>query len=185
MGSTGTGPTMYIVPQLMNNLMGTKFKIVTGYSGAAPVRNAMEKGEVHGMVVTWDNWKMSMPHWIREKKIKTIAQLGLSKLPDLPDVPLLTDLVSDPDAKAIFETIARSGDIGWYLSTPPDVPADRIAALQAAFKAMVTDSGFLADARKRNLDVEPGTAETVEAAVAGVLKLDGRLVGKMKMLLGY
>jgi tripartite-type tricarboxylate transporter receptor subunit TctC len=185
MGSTGTGPTMYIVPQLMNKLMGTKFRIVTGYPGAAPVRVAMEKGEVQGMVVTWDNWKMSMPDWIREKKIKTIAQLGISKLPDLPDVPLLTSLVQDPDAKAIFEIIARSGDIGWYLSTPPDVPADRIAALKGAFESMVKDPAFLSDANKRSLDVAPASAEVVTAAVDSVLKTQNGLIKKIKVLLGY
>lgn len=185
MGATGKGPTMYMVPKLMNKLMGTKFKIVTGYRGAAPVRAAMEKGEVQGMVVTWDNWRMSAPSWVRDKKINTIAQIGIRKARDLPDVPLLTDLVKDPDGKTIFRAIAQSGDIGWYLSTPPGVPAERLATLRAAFQATVKDPAFLSDARARHFDVEPISAQTVAAAVNEVVRTPKPLLKKMRALLEY
>jgi tripartite-type tricarboxylate transporter receptor subunit TctC len=185
MGATGRGPTMYMIPQLMNKLMGTKFKIVTGYKGAAPVRMAMENGEAHGMVVTWDSWKTGAPGWVRDKKINTIAQLAPKKAADLPDVPLLTDFVKDPEAKTVFSIIARTAEVGWYMSTPPEVPKERLATLRAAFEATMKDPAFLADAKSRGLDVDPISAQTVEAAVHAIVNTPKPLVTKIQTLLEY
>ena len=185
MGATGKGPTMYMVPVLMNKLMGTKFKVVTGYKGAAPVRLAMENGEAQGMVVTWDSWKTGAPDWIREGKIINIAQLAVKKAPDLPDVPLLTDLVQDPEAKKIFRMIAASSDLGWYVSAPPGVPKERLATLRAAFEATMKDPAFLEEAKRRGLDDDPNPAEVVTAAVNEIVNTPKPLVDKVKKLLDY
>ena len=166
MGSTGKSSETYITPTLMNNLLGTKFKVITGYAGTAAIHIAMERDEVGGVAASWDSVKAEKPQWLKDKKVVLLAQSGTERSRDLPDLPLLLDLARTPEQKTILTLVANGNAVGRLMMTPPDVPSDRVAALRAAFDATVKDPAYLASIKERNLDFDPMPA----AKVAGLIK---------------
>jgi tripartite-type tricarboxylate transporter receptor subunit TctC len=169
-GATSQTGTNYIYPKLTNELLGTKFKIVTGYSGGAPIVLALERGEVEGRGANpWSEWKVIRPDWVRDKKIIPLIQMSLAKRPDLPEVPLLIDLAPNADVRSIFELVSITGDIGRPFATAPGVPAERVAALRKAFDETIRDPDFLADAEKVHKEIHLITGEELDALVKRVL----------------
>lgn len=152
-----TGPnTSAQLPQVMNAILGTKFKIVSGYPGGNEMNLAMENGEIGSRGSNpWSSWKSTKADWIRDKKINILVQIGLTKAPDLPDVPLLMDLAKNDDDRAVLRMISAPATIGRPLFGPPGVPEARVAVLRKAFDDMVKDKGFLEDAAKERLDINP------------------------------
>jgi tripartite-type tricarboxylate transporter receptor subunit TctC len=183
-GATSATGTNYIYPKLTNELLGTKFKIVTGYQGATPIKLALERGEVEGHGSNpWSDWKLTRPDWVRDKKIVPLMQMSLEKHRDLPDVPLLIDLATNPDVKAAFELMSVTADIGRPFVTAPGVPAERVAALRQAFAKTMTDPEFLADAAKANIDIKLVDGHELEVLVARVLGSPRSAVALLKSAL--
>jgi tripartite-type tricarboxylate transporter receptor subunit TctC len=152
-----------IMPKVLNALLGTKFKPIIGYDPGQGLTMAVERHEAEGICgLSWSTMKASRPHWIRDKLLNVIVQMGLSKLPDLPDVPAALDLVSDPMKKQVLTLILIRQEPGRPIAAPPGVPADRLAALRRAFDATIKDPEFLAEAKKLQLEVEPLTATDIE-----------------------
>jgi tripartite-type tricarboxylate transporter receptor subunit TctC len=146
MGATGVSEAPGY-PELMNTLVGTRFRMVRGYPGGAAVNLAMERREVDGRADNgWTSWKSDHAEWIRDKKIHILLQVGLTKAPDLPDVPLLTDLTNDPQERDALKLISTPSSMGHPVVAPPGVPEERVQALRQAFDKMMTDPAFLADA---------------------------------------
>ena len=170
LGSAGGGSsTSYIYPSVLNALAGTKFKIVTGYPGGNDVNLAMEKGEVGGRGSnSWASWKSGHPHWIAEKKIHILAQVGLERARDLPDVPLLMELAKNEDDRAVLRFISADMGIARAFVTTPDVPAPRLAALRKAFMDTMKDPEFLAFAEKAQMDIDPITGERAAEIAAAI-----------------
>lgn len=164
-GSAGASTSLHY-PKAMNALAGTKFKIVTGYPGGNEINIALERGEidVRGSN-SWGSWKAGRPEWVAQKKINILVQIGLRKAPDLPDVPLLMELGSNDEDRAILRLLSASATIGRPLMTTPDVPADRVQALRNAFNAMMKDPAFLEQARKQQFDINPISGEDLQAIV--------------------
>lgn len=165
-GGTGVTGDNEASARLFNALLGTKFKIVAGYRGTTDVILAMERGEVQGLADwAWSNVKTRRGDFLRDHKINVLMQSALEKEPDLPDVPLALDYVkNDIDRKAMElyfaqKTIARPSMVG------PGVPADRVAALRAAFVAMAKDPQFQQDAEKSKLEVAPTSWESVDKLI--------------------
>src|SRR3954470_8421462 len=153
-GATSPTGMNYLYPKLANELLGTKFKIVTGYPGGTPIMLALERGEVEGRGSNpWSDWKARKPDWVKEKKIVPLMQMSLFKHPDLPDVPLMVDLAPDATVRSVFELISITGEIGRPFVTAPGVPAERVAGLREGFSATVKDPEFLADAARMQLEI--------------------------------
>lgn len=169
MASSGQGHHGTVLSQVMNDLLGTRFRSITGYDGAGAMHIAMERGEVHARIGSWESIKTGQAGWLRDKKIHLVAQAGVSKAPDLPNVPLVLDLVKDPADRSMVELIDSGSIVGWSLSMPPEVPAERVAAWRTAFDKMVKDPEFLASARKMNADVDPKTGKEVSEVIERVL----------------
>ncbi|MDP2358789.1 MAG: tripartite tricarboxylate transporter substrate-binding protein [Beijerinckiaceae bacterium] len=169
MASSGQGHHGTVLSQAMNELLGTRFRSITGYDGAGAMHLAMERGEVHARIGSWESIKTGQAGWIRDKKIHLIAQAGVSKSAELRDVPLVLDLVKDPADRSMIELIDSGSVVGWSLSMPPDVPAERVAAWRAAFEKMVKDPDFLAAAKKVNADVDPKTGKEISEVIDRVL----------------
>jgi tripartite-type tricarboxylate transporter receptor subunit TctC len=171
-GATGVGSQSYQLPAFYNNVLGTKLKIVSGYSEASHIETAMERGELEGRGNNpWATYKSLKPHYVAQKLIVPIIQVGLKKEADLPDVPLLSEIkVSDGDRDAVA-FMSRSSAIGRPLATTPDVPAERLAALVAAFWKVTADPEFIADIRKQNLELEPATGATLAMLVKEMIDL--------------
>jgi tripartite-type tricarboxylate transporter receptor subunit TctC len=156
-----------IMPKVLNALLGTKFKPIIGYDPGAGLTMAIERQEAEGICgLSWSTMKASRPHWIREKLLNVIVQMGLEKLPDLPDVPAALDLVSDAEKKQILTLILLRQEPGRPVAAPPGVPADRLAALRDAFDATMKDPEFIAEAEKLQMEIEPLTAAQIDKLLA-------------------
>ena len=152
-----------MMPKIANALLGTKFKVVAGYADP-DVTLAMERGEVEGVCgLSYTTLKATHPDWFRDHKINLLLQIGLTKFPDIPDVPSALDLVSDPGIKRVLELILTRQEIGRPFAAPPGVPADRVVLLRQAFDATMKDPAFLADAKRLQMEVDPLTGAEVEA----------------------
>jgi tripartite-type tricarboxylate transporter receptor subunit TctC len=157
-----------IMPKVLNALIGTRFKPIIGYDPGQGLTMAVERGEAEGICgLSWSTMKAARPHWISNKLLNVIVQMGLEKLRDLPDVPSALDLVTDSTKKEVLRLILIRQEIGRPVAAPPGVPADRLAALRAAFDATMTDPDFLAEAEKLQLEIEPLTAAEIEKLLAG------------------
>ena len=126
-GSTARGSITYTFPQMMNELFGTKFKLVTGYTGGNEINLAMERGEVEARNNTWSSWKATRPDWLRDKKIAVIVQSG--PRPGDLDAPLVRDLATTDEQRSIVALVFAGDTLGRPLAITPGVPADRVAAL--------------------------------------------------------
>jgi tripartite-type tricarboxylate transporter receptor subunit TctC len=182
MGATG-GSTSSQYPRAMNALLGTKFKIILGYPGGNDINLAMERGEVDGRGSnSWASWKATRPHWLAEKKINILVQIGLKKAPDLPGVPLLMELGANAEDRALLRLLSASTQIGRPLFTTPEVPAERVVALRAAFDAMIRDPAFIEDAKQGHFDIDPVPGKALQKLVGEIVaipKMQGERLRKI------
>jgi tripartite-type tricarboxylate transporter receptor subunit TctC len=168
MGAQAPGSTQYDYPVLVNALFGYKFKVITGYEATPKIHLAMERGEVHGTLANWSTLKAINLDWVKEKKIKMLAQWALKPHPELAGVPMALELAkTDADRQAMELALARL-EYGRPFFLPPNVPADRVQALRRAFDATMKDPAYLAEAEKMKIDVDPLTGEQVAELVAKV-----------------
>jgi tripartite-type tricarboxylate transporter receptor subunit TctC len=171
-GGQAVGSMSVDMPILANEMLGTKFKIVNGYGGTQETRLAVQRGELNGHFGTaYASIVAETPDWLKEKKIKIIAQFGQHRSPAMLDVPLILDYAKTPGDRAALGLFLARQETGKPFFAPPDVPADRVKILRTAFSTMVKDPMFLADAKKADLEVtEPMTGEEVQAFVAEMSK---------------
>ncbi len=180
-GASGRGAITYNFPAMMNELLGTRFKIVTGYAGGNEINLAMERGEVLARNNTWSSWKATKPTWLTEKKITIIAQAG-PRAGDL-DAPSVEQLARNADERQLIELVVSGTQLGRPLATTPGVPEERVKALRAAFDATMRDPEFLAEAVKLNLEVAPVGGEAMQRIVEKVLSTPKPLAARAKHLL--
>jgi tripartite-type tricarboxylate transporter receptor subunit TctC len=165
-GGTGAAADTDQFPRIMNGMLGTKMKIVTGYPGGNDVGLAMERGEVNGRCGwSWSSVKATHQKWLDEKRVNVLVQLALQKHPDLPDVPLITDLATTDEQRAIFKLIFARQVMGRPFLAPPGIPPDRAGALRKAFMDTMKDKDFLADAEKGQLEITPVSGEDIQKLV--------------------
>ncbi|MEC7488402.1 MAG: tripartite tricarboxylate transporter substrate-binding protein [Pseudomonadota bacterium] len=184
MGSTGLGSETYLMPTLMNHLLGTKFKIVKGYKGGAAINKAIAQKEVHGRMNYWTGWTTIKNDWLKTGKLKHIIQYG-PKIPELPNVPHMADLVKGKEGKAMLQFIEVCEKVGMGFWVAPDVPKDRTAALRASFMATMKDPAFLADAKKRRAPVAAISGVELGKIVRAGLNVSPELIKKMKAVYGF
>ena len=165
-GSTGTGSRTMTFPTALNQLVGTQFKIVTGYPGGNELTMALERGETEG----YCGWAISSirqrsASWLKDNKLRFLAQFALKKDPAFPDVPLAMDLPQTAEGKRAVEFISSDAVIAWPLLAPPSVPAAQVQILRKAFDAMLQDKDVLADAGKEGLAVDPVSGSELASVV--------------------
>lgn len=154
--ASGTTSTAAMVPWALNKIAGTKFKVVLGYRGSRSFTMAMLQGEADAQsAIGWTTLKSRRADWLRDNKVTLLWQLATARDKELPNVPAFPEFGKTAVDKGALKLIASSGRIGRTLFAPPGVPADRVAALRAAFDKMVADPGFLADMKKRKVDIDP------------------------------
>jgi tripartite-type tricarboxylate transporter receptor subunit TctC len=172
------------VPKLLNAVLGTKFKIISGYPASNEAMAAMEKGEVDGSGSSWAAVKIGKKTWLAEKKIKIILQDVPERAPDLPDVPCLGELGTTPEQKQMLGLYASGGAIGRSFLAPPGMSEPVAKALRDGFAAMVKDPEMIAEMQKIRLDLEPADHVALEKSVAGVLSTPPEVVAKVKAIFG-
>lgn len=182
-GGTGPASLSIMVPRAMNSLLGTKFKVIVGYTGSNEVSLAMEKGEIEAnaaySIVTLLSQR---PDLLRDKKLFVLFAVSLERHPAFPDVPAISEMGDTPEAKAVFRLLASSTDIGRSVIAPPGLPAARGETLRRSFDAVMADPVFLADAKKRGLDIEPMSGEKVAAIVREVLAAPADVIERTRAL---
>jgi tripartite-type tricarboxylate transporter receptor subunit TctC len=164
-GSTAGGnSSTQVFPNLLNNLIGTKFKVILGYTGTGETTIAMERGEVYGIVGTdWSSLKASKPDWLRDKKARVVLQIALASHPELKDVPVIVDRIQDPESRQVMELLLARQEYGRSYAAPPDIPADVAAALRQGFIEMAKDPAMLSEADKMGAEIEVGTHDQIMA----------------------
>jgi len=181
--NAGTSPAL-IYPLVANSFLGTKFKIITGYPNATEMNLAMERGEVEARGSnSWQSWKLLKPDWVKDKKINILFQVGFRREPDLPDVPLLTELAKNDEDRAVLEIVSAPIAFARAFVTPPDVPADRVEILRAAFEQAMQDPQLLEDARKEALQVSPMSGARVQEIVERTLSTPPATIDRLKAAL--
>jgi tripartite-type tricarboxylate transporter receptor subunit TctC len=178
-GGTSSSADTDQFPKIVNGVLGTKMKVVTGYPGGNEVGLAMERGEVQGRCGwSWSSVKSTHQKWIDEKKFSILVQLALDKHPDLPDVPLVIDLAKSQEQRQILRLIFARQVMGRPFLAPPGVPPDRVAALRKAFMDTMTDKDFLADTEKAQMEVNPVPGDKLEALVKEIYATPKELAEK-------
>jgi tripartite-type tricarboxylate transporter receptor subunit TctC len=168
-GGTGASDDTVQFPRVLNGVLGTKMKIVSGYPGGNDAVLAMERGEVHGRCGwSWSSVMATHKNWLDEKKINILLQLALQKHPDLPNVPLVTELAKTDEQKQILRLIFARQVMGRPFVAPPGIPQDRAEALRKAFMDTMKDKEFLAEAEKAGLEITPVPGEQIQKLVQDV-----------------
>jgi len=173
-----------IMPTVLNALLGTKFRAVIGYDPGPGLTLALERQEAEGICgLSWSTIKASRPRWISEHLLNVIVQMGLEKLPDLPDVPAALDIVTDPHKKRVLTLILLRQEPGRPVAAPPGIPADRLAALRNAFDATMKDPAFIAEAEKLHMEIEPMTGAQIDHLLADAYATPKEIVTQAATLL--
>jgi len=182
--AAGAASNTAIMPKVLNALLGTRFKAITGYDPGIGLTLSIERGEAEGICgLSWSTIKASRPHWIKDKLLNVIVQMGLEKLSDLPHVPAALDLVSDQESKQVLELILIRQEPGRPFAAPPEVPPDRVAALRRAFEATLRDPEFIAEAGKLQLEIDPLSGNQIDQLLAKAYGSDKTIVRRAVELL--
>lgn len=161
---TGVGSDTELMPRAFNGLIGTRFKIISGYSGSTRASLAMERGEVEGAgYITWGALTTNQPGWVRDKMVTILFKTGASDDPRLADVPNIRDFAANETDRQALDLLLAREVLGRPFLAPPDLPPERADALKAAFVASVKDPALLADAQKAHADIDLVTGEEVAA----------------------
>jgi tripartite-type tricarboxylate transporter receptor subunit TctC len=188
-GSTGTGSPSYYLVKLMNESIGAKFEIVTGYKGGQEIDLAVEKGEVDCRAFTVTTYFAREPFisWRKKNFVRVLFQTGKTRDTRLPEVPTVQELIEQyktPEGtKRMAALVLASGEFGRPIIATPGIPADRVKMLREAFSKTLSDPALLADAQKRRLDIDPTSAEDLEALAKDVFTANRELIERMKSLL--
>jgi tripartite-type tricarboxylate transporter receptor subunit TctC len=183
LAGSGKSSATYQIPVLANALLGTKFNVVLGYTGAADMELAIERREVDGRAAVWQTLHISQPNWFKEGKVRIIVQSVLKRAPQLPDTPTYIELAKTDESRKIFEFIALQNVTGRTLIAPPGVPQDRVNLLRRAFDAAVKDPVMLSEMTRAGLVIEPTTGEEVQEVVGRMIATPPEIVGRMRKLL--
>ena len=151
LASTGRGSYQFIVPALMNQLQGTKFKIITSYQGTSDAMLAVVRGEVQGMFSSLMSFRIGHPEWLQGKGAVIALQVGARRDPTIPDAPLLTEIAETAQEKSLYTFLSGPSAMGRGLVAPPGTPQATVDLLRAAFDALVADPEVVADAQRRQV----------------------------------
>ena len=165
-GSVPSNSSSFI-PTALNDLIGTKFRIILGYQGSPPMALAMERGEVDAIGgMSWEALQLEKRNWLDDRLVRILFTQGANRYRELPDVPGLLDFATDARQRTLLGLLGSGPDIGRALVAEPGIPADRAAALRKAFMEAMADPAWIEDARKRNLGLDALSGDAVQAIVA-------------------
>lgn len=182
-GSFNSAHLTYQWAMLLKTVLNANYKVITGYRSGNDLNLAMERGEIHGWAASWENLAGTRPQWLEHNKVNLFVQFTLERHPQLPNVPTLIEL-APPDKKDVVQFLTSGTPIARAMAVGPRVPADRVAALRAAFDALMADAQFLADAKKRKLEIHPRDAAKVHALVDTIASASPDLVARVKAAIG-
>ncbi|MEA2988943.1 MAG: hypothetical protein QOG83_1654 [Alphaproteobacteria bacterium] len=179
----GSGPNdSETYTNLMNNTIGTKFRLVSGYRANSAVLLAMERGEVEGVTGSWSSMKAERPAWVRDKLVRVLVQIGKTRQPDLADVPLIMDLVNKDEDRAMWNVMLAMATVGRPVGAPPGIAAEHATTLRDAFAATMKDPVFVAEMERTSRELAPESGETMQRSLEEVAAVPPETLTK---LIGY
>lgn len=186
MGSTGTTSDAHIYLTMMNRLVGTQFKLINGYPGGKEIELAMQRGEVDGRGGnSWASLASNNPEWVSQKMVNIIAQYGAEREKELPDVPLMQELVSTERDKQIVELISLATVLGYTHWVAPETPAAQVAILRKGYTASLADPALLEEAGKAQMPINPKPGEALQELVNRVVATPPDVVETTGRMLGW
>jgi hypothetical protein len=186
-GASGWASSIRQFPTVLDNVIGTKFKVISGYKGSHDVGLAVERGETQGICgYQWSSFKSGFPSWLAENKVRILVQLADSPQAELTaqGVPMIWKYVKSKADERVLRLIFSQNTFGRPYVMPPGVPADRVAAMRAAFIATTKDPAFMAEAAKTKIEVNPVDGKEVEALVKELYSASPKDVKRAKAALG-
>lgn len=183
LAGTGAGSPSEGYPKLLNALVGTKFKVISGYPGSTQGMMAMERGEVDGGLTSWNTLNRTKQDWLRNHDINLLVQYAPARHSELPDVPTVIEIAKTPEAKQVLAFFISSAQIGRSIAAPPGVPADRVQLLRAAFDAMLKDPEFRAEIEKTGLEFQPAAGEDVQKLIAETARVPNEIAERTQTIL--
>jgi tripartite-type tricarboxylate transporter receptor subunit TctC len=184
LAGTGPGSIAETIPRLFNAIIGTKFKLISGYPASTEGMLAMERGEVDGASSSWAAVSVTKQALLKEKKIRIVLQTQPERHQDLPDAPSIAEYGNSPEDRQVTALYASGSGVGRSLIGPPEIPADRLKSLRDAFNAMVKDPEFVADIRKLNVELDPLPGERVQELIARTLAVPASVRDRAKVAFG-
>jgi tripartite-type tricarboxylate transporter receptor subunit TctC len=181
-GGSGPTSTSEILPRIMNKLIGTKFKLVSGYPDGQAGALALERGEIDAYTTAWAVVKSRNAAWLRDKTISVFLQYALERAPDLSDVPTTAELGKTDEDRQMFALLATGDTIGRSIVAPPSLPPERAAALRAALDATMKDPQFLEEARGAHYTIDPMPGQRLQQIVADEFNIPAMVIAKAKEL---
>jgi tripartite-type tricarboxylate transporter receptor subunit TctC len=179
-GAVGRASETYLNPAFMNNVFGTKFKIVLGYQGAGRMNLAVESGETQGAFSTWNNISTQHAEWLLSKRIRLVLQIAGVRHPDLPNVPLMSELAENEADRALVSFMSSPTQMGQSFAAPPGTPPRMVDALRRAFDATMQDSAFVERMRAAKMEFNPATGEQMTEIVARTISAPPEVVRRYK-----
>jgi tripartite-type tricarboxylate transporter receptor subunit TctC len=180
---TGAGSETDTWPVVLNEVLGTKFKLVTGYLGSQETILAIERGEAHGRCVfSHSALKTAKPDWLRERKVNVLVLTALEQSPEFPGVPAVVELVSKAEDRQLLELMVGPGAMARPFAAPPALPPGKAALIRRAFDATMADADFRAEAARMQADVAPSTGEEVQKLVARIYATPRPVIERAKKL---
>ena len=176
-GGSGAGSQMETMPAVLNKLLGTRMKVISGYKGGNEIYLAMERGEVDGRcggLVSSIN--STRPDWFAQKKIAVPIVAALERSPLFPDVPAVAEFAKDARSRQILQLFVAPQAMDRPILAPPGVPSERVAVLRSAFHAAMNDPGFIAEAKKQHLEIAEVAGDRVAKTIADAYALPPDIV---------
>jgi tripartite-type tricarboxylate transporter receptor subunit TctC len=181
--ASGAGGNSAIMPRIVNQFLGTRFKVIGGYTEGSGVTLALERGEVDGVCgLSYSTLRTMRPDWFRDRKLNVLLQIGMKKLDALPDVPSALELIRDPTDRKVLELILIRQEMGRPFAMPPGVASEHIAILRRAFDATMRDPAFLAEAARLQLELDPLTGGDIETLLATAYGAPSAIVARAALL---
>jgi tripartite-type tricarboxylate transporter receptor subunit TctC len=180
---TGTGSPSEGYPRLLNELAGTKFKVISGYTSSPQGLLAVERGEVDGSFTSWNTLKRTKQDWLRSRFITVLYQCALERHVDLPDTPTDVELGLTPEGRQILTFYTSSAAVGRSILAPPGIPPERVKVLRAAFDATVKDPEFLAELEKAKQEFQPASGEELQKLIESTANVPAHIVERAEAIL--
>jgi tripartite-type tricarboxylate transporter receptor subunit TctC len=183
-GASGANSTPAFYARLLNATLGTRMKLINGYPGQNDALLAMERGELDGYPsVFYSALTSTRPNWLSDKLAKAIVQYGPERLKELGDVPFAPDLLTNEDDKLLMQAAFAPQALGRPMVMPPDVPADRVAALRRALADTFADPEFLAESDRMGLGVNaPRTGAQLQDVIARAYRSPSHVIERLRKL---
>ena len=184
LGGTGVGSSIVMYPMAMNQLLGTRFNIITGDQLTTDIDLAMQRGEVQSRSGSYTSLKIDHPDWVRDGKIVPLVQIGSRRDAELAEVPLITELATSPQDRDVMALISTPIAMGRPLLAPPGVPGDRVDSLRKALDATFQDAEFLAEMKKLNIDVAPDSGQALASIIDSTVSAPPAIIERAKFAIG-